>query len=49
MADTIVSVELSEYDVEVSRVAEEAVNEMCLDTVVDIVAVELSEYKVEVS
>ena len=58
VVDTIVSVEFSEYEVEVSKVDEvdevvvDEVDEVCIvaDTVVDtIVSVELSEYEVEVS
>ena len=55
VVNTIVSVEFSEYEVEVSKVDEVVVDEVdkvCIvvDTVVDtIVSVELSEYEVEVS
>ena len=55
VVDTIVSVEFSEYEVEVSKVDEVVVDEVdkvCIvvDSVVDtIVSVELSEYEVEVS
>ena len=57
VVDTIVSVEFSEYEVEVSKVDEvvvDEVDEVCIvvdtATVVDtIVSVELSEYEVEVS